>query len=361
MKVGMTGVTSFQCNIQRPVNHLYSGASALYYALKDENGADAVYNGTPWDILKLGVRSFDVIFCGLYTISSLVSGGAESSALVINEAVSKGVPIVFYVDDWHLPGIASCYKTMGDPVRRYQVERHARLMTKDGEHLATILQHIAAVQNAYRMISKGSLPSQPFKVLFPSFPWCMSGLKHNILKMFGWGEDSVVLYDPTNLFPKVENTYQGKQKAREWVLSSRYDQSKFVNHLQSIGMRWPVKSYGCRKNGDELLRNELDLVSQAYAPRWGVLSHTYPSILQGQWRNRFMFASFANSIIFCEGAEAHPALMHGYSIHEIENFSDTELQSYAEFQRLWLAEAAWSRDLSISVIDDTIKDVRRIA
>ena len=358
MRIFMTGVTSFQSNINRPVNHLYSGASALQYALRENH---EVMNGSPWDVEKFpgGVAHFDLILCGLYTISAIVSGGAESSALLVREAMNQHVPVIFYVDDWHLNSIASGYKNLSDPARAYQVERHAKLTTKEPDRVKTLLDNIAGIQYVYRIIHNGRFPDQPFKVLVPTFPWCMRELKESMMTMFNWGSESIKLYDPTNVFPPVPcERVAPEDKAREWVLSSRYDQSKFVEHLHRQGLQWPIKSYGCRKNGDELLPNELDLVEQAYAPRWGVLSHSYPSALQGQWRNRFMFASTAKSIVYCEGKEADPELMR-YSLREIETMSTDQLATYEDYQRVWLMEHAWEADRCKQFIDNVIYEVMR--
>lgn len=340
MRILMTGHTTFQCGINRPINHLYSGASALYYGLRDEHEVD---NLPPTTVMaNLSLEKYDIILCGLYAAASISSRYGETCLLMLDMAEKSGKRVVFYLDDWHLNLMSSGYRNLSMPSKAYQLARHARLLYKNSPWLDIVLDNMDNIQRTMHKIQYNKYADGNMRVLIPMLPWCEDQLRTNVKKHFSWGDDTIILYDPTELFPKFDvRSVSPDDKSREWVVSSRYDQTKFIGHLKSSGMTWPTKSYGCKKTGDEILKNELDLPNEAYAPRWGILSHAYPASMQGQWRNRFMFACMSQSIIYCEGAEAGRGLLPSGGISEIERMSNIELRNLAQSQKSWIDSRTW--------------------
>jgi len=188
-----------------------------------------------------------------------------------------------------------------------------------------------------RLQSKAKFSGKAVRVLLPWFQWVENNEPENI---FRWPDGTIIRYDPTNLFPVIP--VNQVDKARAWVLSSRYDFYKKVK--DEMNSSWPIIRYGCKKAGDNLVPNELDLLDAAYAPNWGIISHPYPKKLQGQWRNRFMFAAWCGSIIHATGLEVIPDTCYDYSNNWIERGSDKDLREIAECQAQLYNQWCWSRE-----------------
>jgi hypothetical protein len=313
MKVQITGITSNQVNIMRPKNPLFSAARALLDGLNSIDGVEAVNS-------KEDVNP-DVLFYGLYALNSFVSGGFIQTSQRLAEAAMRDKKIVFFVDDWHLDGIGKSIKACYDNPEGYW-RFGKKLLGRDPSHMEQI-----GVRASLSIIQESDAP-----VMVHVLPWLLDDeeCRHDYARALCVDEDRVILYDPTSLIQWGIRKQIGKQKDRAWVLSSRYDFRKQVGKLMQN--TWPIKVFGCKKvEGATIVPNEVDLVEAAYMPNWGVISHPYPSNLQGQWRNRFVFSEATGSVVAAFGREKRN--MHTfYSVQDIEAMNDANLAELAHAQ-----------------------------
>jgi len=323
-RILMTGFTSFQCNVLRKRNPLYSGASALYYALT--NRGHTVVNSKPPIENVDALREFDAILCGLYSLGAIVSGSAEMSLLLVSQAQDHGIPVTFYLDDWHLGPFSGTEKSL---------RRHFLFLNKKNPSAELVLKNIPTIAKTLDELRFGGFAGNKAKVLIPWFNWVTNDGPEKKIK---WPKGVLHRYDPTNLFPVVPtNEISLFAKRKSWVLSSRYDFTKVTNQMTKDGSVWPITRFGCRKTKDFLVKNELDLLNAAYAPNWGVISHPYPAPLQGQWRNRFMFAFWAGCVVYAQGLERVSA-PYMYSLVEMENMTSLQLRTlHLEQSRAYFA------------------------
>jgi hypothetical protein len=255
-------------------------------------------------------------------------------------------PVTFFLDDWHLQLIASGLKTFRGDER--QLRRHMKLLHNGDKYWNVLDANVLDIMSVYSELYKGEFANAPAKVLIPWFMWVTNFGPEDMLH---WPKGVLQRYDPTNLFPKIQVAVP-PHKERNWILSSRYDMSKQVTEMNAS---WPVIRYGCKKNGDNIVPNELDLLDAAYAPNWGIISHAYPPRAQGQWRNRFMFADWTGSILYTTGLECIDDNFK-HTVQELEQFDDVELSMLAHEQAAAYRANCWSKESAVAVINNVVKN-----
>lgn len=315
MKVQITGVTSNQLNIRRKKNPLFSAAKGLLDYFEAQKECE-VFN-TP------DIMDSDVLLYGLYSLNSFVSGGFLKTAENITTSIDNR-KIVFFVDDWHIDGIGKNLMACSKDVDGY-LRFGEKLL---GRNVTT--SERATYDKALKFIMNSWAP-----ILVHVLPWLVDDeeCRDDYAKALCVDPDRIVLYDPSLFIewnvPKPAKMAYDKQ--RKWVVASRYDFSRFVN--KTMQPTWPVLYYGCKKIPNaSFVPDEVDLVEAAFRPNWGVVSHPYPSHLQGQWRNKFMFSCISHSVIYACGRETK-GMRTFLSRGEIEKMSDAALSTLAVSQR----------------------------
>jgi len=286
MNIQITGVTSNQLNIRRKKNPLFSAAKGLLDFFENEK----------YEVKNIPeLVESDILLYGLYSLNSWVSGGFLKTADVLINAVKKNKKIVFFVDDWHLDSIGknitACSKDIDGDLKFGEKMLKRKATFEERETYRKALEFIV---------------NSDTKILVHVLPWLINDeeCKENFANALNVDINRVVLYDPTMFLnwdvPKPKKEFYDKDKA--WVVASRYDFTRFVN--KTMKPTWPVIYYGCKKVPNaNFVPDEVDLVEAAFRPNWGIVSHPYPSHLQGQWRNKFVFSSLAESIILAYGKE----------------------------------------------------------
>lgn len=313
MRIQITGITSNQLNIRRTRNPLYSAAKGIYDGLESLEIGEV--RNTPEEL------NSDTLFYGLYALNSFVSGGFLKTAETLAAAARNNKNVVFFVDDWHLPGIGKSLSASAASVDKY-FRFGKKLLGRE-----PTIKEYADVQTSLEYFVSSGAP-----VIVHVLPWLVndSECRRNFAEALCVRESRIHLYDPTPLIrwefpPRIP---VGKKK--QWVIASRYDFRKLID--KQMLHTWPIEYWGCKKvPGFHETRDEIDLVNLAYRPNWGLVSHPYPPALQGQWRNKFKFAIEAGSIVVAFGKERistydRPCL-------QIEDMDDGELYELAELQK----------------------------
>jgi len=339
MKILMTGCTGNQCKVRRDKNPLYSNALGVLIAL--ENLGHDVDNRLP---LREDERidDYDELVMGLYNPAGLAAGQAPQAMMTAFKAFEAGVKVRFFVDDWAVDSIGAGLR--GESRRsETSLTSHIKFVVGDGEQ-SWIANEAVKVAATYRVV--GNMKN--YKVICPLFAWVK---ENRLAEASGWPSQNIRTLDPTPLFPVIE--VEPQPKVRQWVLSSRHDFSSFIDEIRSKGSQWPVIRYGHKKSGDNIVKNELDLLDAAYAPNWGILSHPYKPELQGQWRNRYLFATWTNSIIYGVGNEVKDLPSYfNLPIGVIERMSDTELEVLALEQRVTHNQMCGTLDKAMDTVHE---------
>lgn len=317
----ITGVTSNQLNIRRKKNPLFSAAKGLLDYFEKDGGYEV--SNTP------ELMDTDVLLYGLYSLNSFVSGGFLKTAENITHALDNNKKVVFFVDDWHLDGIGkNLYECS------LNVDGYLRFGEKMLGRKATVEEKLM-YDRALQHICNSDAP-----ILVHVLPWLVDNdeCRYNFANALMVDMERIVLYDPTMFisWDTPKPLYEKYEKQRNWVVASRYDFTRFVK--KTMQPTWPVIYYGCKKvENAKFVPNEVDLVEYAFRPNWGLVSHPYPNHLQGQWRNKFAFASISKSVILAYGKE-RCGIGSFMTRGEIEKMSDQTLESLVRTQNSDMVE-----------------------
>lgn len=327
MKVLLTGTTSNQCRPTRTTNTFYSGTLALHSVLNNEHRISYSF-GNPDEF---DFTDFDAVFVGIYSANAL--GSAARLPHITQQLLhvdQKKTKIFLHLDDWHASSIKNGLNAM-------QKEKNARRLMKMFHPKATdsgFEQMIISINTWCGKVRSGE---QAYKVLLPMLPWRFD--KVNIVgNTMGLTNSEFIPYDYCSAFDPIDLPRPNKE--RGWVLATKYDYSKYV---EEKNFSWPVIRYGCKKNGDNYLPNEEDVVREAYTKYWGLISHPYHNALRGQGRDKFMLATWTNSIILSEPGEFDGTFYYAIRHEEIEQMSDDELQNLARDQRKEYQMRSWTK------------------
>jgi len=327
MKVLLTGMTSNQCRPERTSNTFYSGTLALHTVLKENPNIEYSF-GNPWDF---DFTEFDTVLLGIYAGNAL---GSSARFPAVAEQLLKVNPentkVILHLDDWH----ASSIKNGMNAMRK---EKNVRRLMKMFHPKADDYEFENIVANIVTWCEDIRTGRRTYPVLLPMLGWRMN--KVNVIgESMGLTGSSFIPYDYCAAFDPIE--LPDPPKERGWVLATKYDYNKYIEEKK---FTWPVIRYGCKKNGDNYLPNEEDVIREAYTKYWGLISHPYHPKLRGQGRDKFMLATWTRSIIISEPGENDNMPEYSVSVSEIEKMSDKQLEDLAERQRIAYLTNSWSR------------------
>jgi len=259
-----------------------------------------------------------------------------------------------FVDDWHLTQIRSGFKNYAYRDERYFAGFRAGSRVEKPEDVQFFTEFKDQVMQGWRWLWKQEGPVK--KLLMPVFSWKVNDeTMVRLSKAFGTDPLNVELIDPSPMIPAFEVDWPFPSiRDRSWVLASRYD---YVEWANSLGLAWPVTCYGHKFSGQPTVPTEQDLVRDVYARNWGVLSHSYPPYLVGQWRNRYQFAARAGSILYVPDDEAGElGEVYDFDPGTVEKMGTDDLLAMAAYQSTVLDSQVWSEDRYISTINRLLKE-----
>jgi hypothetical protein len=269
-------------------------------------------------VCQLGedLTGFDVVFLGIVPPFSVAAHFTNSALLCLREAEKNGVPVVIYIDDWHFYQLFSNFKSI--------VKNPAQLIKpffsgRDLHEYATEnLSELAAVVER--------LHTQPWPVtVVPAFTWGDHAKFAAELKL----SDDVIFVDVSALAEAHPDP--GLPRGRGWVLGTVSNQLEW---LESLSLQWPVYHFGGKASRAEAKLPESELVREYYRNA-GVLSPPYERIIgTGWWRNRFVHAARARSILLGDPRDA-ASLDASYSLDpkQVEALSSSGLADLSAAQR----------------------------
>lgn len=267
------------------------------------------------------VKQYDAIVVGLVPFFSIASNNLYLAVEAVRQAIIGRVPLLLYVDDWNFPQFVANVKTHLKYGERQLVKPFFK--SRHGYDWVTSDPNVSsALLNTMEYLTTHPWPP----LLVPTFSWG----NHDELRVIPWAQD-VEFVDVSTYarhYP-FEWGHDGT-RAREWVLGTVSNQTEW---LEALSLRWDVNHLGTKTSRAPKAVPEAELV-QLYADAWGVLSPPYKKILgTGWWRNRFVYAVRAQSILLCDPLEAAD-LDASYVLypHDVELMNDAELRDLAHSQ-----------------------------
>lgn len=321
MKILVSGFTALQCGSTNRAIYKIDVPAAFVEALR-KNGHEV-----EWRKVELTENDFSMYDAAIICVAPITSSNSTYGlgALKALNRVKKAV--VFY-DDWKLKEVHSAWKAALKQGKKQFVKKWGNgnnfyhNETKDIEENS---EEILVVIND--LFTKGR---EKWKILCPMFEWGNKGLINNSLISFLTKENFNYI-DPTPAVIKEDTEEKETHKEKEWCIASIADHT---NWIKKQHLKWKVNYYGCRKLKCERLKTEEDVL-QIYKKHWGILSPEYPQSGSGWFRARFIYASIANSVLWCGKKDAQ---VLGYSFQMdpvlLELHSDSELAEIAEKQSI---------------------------
>lgn len=320
MKVLATGMSPPQCG--RPTQTGYEHVSDLWIKALRAGGAEVEHRRVePNEPLS----GYDIALIGLVPPNSIAARYLYTTLDVIARARQSGCGLVFYVDDWRYYAIMNGLRVMSKNPRRRLIE------TKLFENFWCRDWAISdGWQTMCYMLE--CLRDLPWPVtLIPAFTWG----DHAKLPVLPAKEVQVL--DPSAFVRDYEIPHvPDEDRQRAWVMGTFSDQRHWI---ESLNLTWDHDYVGTRRSKSEKKHvKEWDLVA-SYGASWGVLGAPYGHAGSGWWRNRFVYAAKARSIMLADQGEvAGLGPMYYRSAGEIEPMDLEDLRAMADVQAGLIAD-----------------------
>lgn len=331
MRVLLTGCTATQVGSTRRPLMVASFVDGIAKACRTFADVDWVR-----PLRDVDPAGYDLVIAGISAYTGLHARHSAQLLDLVWRAKGAGVPVVLFVDDWHLREVWSAANAWTGVNAAKNICRRVGVGGQLGpEDIAYFRANHLHLIETVRWIMDNAGP----RVWLCAFPWGQHEVLANVL---GVSANRCRYLDPSSAVQEhVHFTDWAPKHERErlWVLATLFDHSKWLNKL---GLLWAVKTFGKRKAGVQIPESA---VVKQYATSWGVLSPPYKFAASGWWRNRFNFAAQAGAIIIADPAEIR-ALGGAYLVspHDVECLDDGRLQQLALDQRELLVRRVWGED-----------------
>jgi hypothetical protein len=264
----------------------------------------------------------------------------------------RGRGLLFFLDDWQVSEIYNSFR---------EVSRHGarRLLepTRNGKRAG----YEWACANADALISwvKALLEWPWPTTIIPKFSWgdgqiLIDKPKAGIAKNRGMQARSFEFVDPSP-YCQRHPVLIPAQRERAWVsaaLTCGTDE-----WLAKQAFTWTVEQYGRKKRGQQQLAVD-DLVGR-YASTRGVVSTPYPHAGSGWWRERFVHAAQAHSVIYADPREVR-GLGDAFRVplSVIERSTDEQLAEIANEQARELEARMWPAERLRMELDRIVREAQ---
>jgi hypothetical protein len=312
VRILITGVTARMVGSTRLRYNYLSNVSLIEKALR--------LAGHQVDVRKVPLHEqnvtsqYDVALVGIASPFSLGAGQFPEAMKVL---MSFGKKAALYADDWSIVGagetIRGCVKGF-DQWLKWRNFAH----TNEQDEARTKLA----------LMSIGDVQGCGWPMMVPMFGW---GDKVKFMEdNFMLNEDQICAFDPTTLYNMPQFIpAEPDEKSTQWIMAAL---GKHDVWLKKLGLRWPVVSYGNKRQEQQVLTE--DQVIQVYAENWGVLAAKYPKAGTGWWRVRYIHAAEVGSILLCDPEDGYHIGPSYCTLPEvIEKSSDDALAELAAKQK----------------------------
>lgn len=335
MKILMTGFTARQVGSTRLRYDYLDVSKLLAVALRELGHEVEMRRVTTGERL----RDYDLALVGMIAPNKLVATYQYGALWTLH---ALGERALVYFDDWTITDLRSGVRTVAHQLRAYDF----RLDRWDKNRAMKLHKQL------YRTLDLLAGPHCPWSVLVPLFAW------GNVDELLADAIDArAYTYDPSslmsqNLRPMVSPT--NGLRTRCWILGSLANHEPWV---KSLGLRWPVRTYGNAKLNQHVLPEKLLL--EEYEGCWGILAPRHPRPGTGWWRPRYLHSIRAGAVLRCDTADA-AKIGPSYELDDdVEELTDAELARIARRQSEEFNAYVPSRASVLGRLDQIVREVRR--
>jgi len=323
MKIFLTGSTPQQANMmKRAVAVDRLNMPAHIYSALIEMGHEV-----EWRAAEAGkFPDCDLIWTTLFPPCTMVAPYAMANSWLIHEAVTRGVPVVMFFDDWQYSSVWNQYKTMSNTGKR-QITK-----TLSGQYLYR--GDIDALMSVSDQIMEFT------RWFWRNDPALRDKTALVVPKFHGWGDHaeleravvpragdptvptvSLLTLDPTPMIYRCIDFDRPlpDDRERHWMIATFFTHDKWFRYQH---LTWPIDFFGPLKKGFPRLKNE-QLVYEETLKRWGNLSPRYKHDGSGYYRNRLVFSVESHSVILMSKKDKEeiggPFLYTGPEIEALTN------------------------------------------
>ena len=325
-KVLITGFTAPQVGSRQT-----NGINHLPYVFADaarEMGHDVEHRIT---VLGEDLKDYDAVIVFIMTLFSVTTSYALGALWALRTRPDAAI----VVDDWQVEAMINRFEIAARRPDHYLCSEAVLSAAKRPG--VDLIRKKGALRSAiFNVVEDLSKTWEPHPVCAPVFPWGdISRLKLPAKKPLAFDPSTIVLGRCPAIKPAAD-----QHRLKHWVLASLFDQRAW---LESQAFSWPVVVYGQEKHGYERLK-ETEVIER-YGVVWGMLSHPYEHVGSGWWRQRFLHALLAGTVVYGDEAELGP-IGHGAFIPliEIERASWRQLHRLAEHQHDLIGKRLWRRE-----------------
>lgn len=369
MKILVTGNTPQQCG--RGTQMKYGPVIDLFVKALRDAGIEVDHR-----ILKpeTSLTEYDAIWLGMSPINSMSSRYMYAPLEMYGRIVDEGKPCLFWIDDWQTQLLNAAFKSiLKDPMRLIKAPGATLQDTRYAIDWARAPGNIDKIAKGIEYLYTKPWP----KTVAPFYTW------GDHLKIFEKhpqvDETNLVRIDPSRYVDWYPiQPAEDINRRYAWVCGILSDQRKWLDDLgvkiepytddeisalesgdadAVARYRWEIFHTGGKASKASVRLKEPELIQQ-YSESWGVLSPPYWHVGSGWWRNRFVYAAYAGSIVAGdprEGAPCDPS--YTYPVQMIEQFSNAQLRALADQQKTALGSQMMTKELVQEMLVETFKAV----
>lgn len=233
------------------------------------------------------LRAYDLIFMGVSSLSSITAGNSYGALWAIGEAVEKGLPMLFYIDDWKMHGIqGNAVSLLNKP------ETITKEFFKGRHHYDWAVDNVDLVKKGLEVLANDWVD-----VVMPLY----KNGDHDLFKPKMPEGTNIIAIDPTAFYTPYDIEHRAyAEKKDQWVFGILSDQQ---NWLKKLNLGWELAHRGSKASKAEAGGMPEPELVQMYADSWGVLSCPYWHAGSGWLRIRHDHAAFTGSILVSQSKE----------------------------------------------------------
>lgn len=288
---------------------------------------------------------YDALWLGMSPVNAISARYTFGPLDAYQRAVAEGKPVVFWIDDWQTQLLNSSFKTfLNKPWRMVKEPGHAVQDSRYGIEWARRPENLDRLVKGLDLLKNSPWP----QTVAPFYTW---GEHLQIFKKHPQvTAENLVAVDPSRYVEFYPiHPAPDEQRKRQWVFGILSNQLEW---LESVGLhgprktdaRWDIAHAGGRASKADGSLKEPDLV-QLYSECWGVLSAPYWHAGSGWWRNRFVYAAYAGSVLAGDPREGYACdPSYGYPPDVVETFTTSQLRELADAQKTALLSKMPSKE-----------------
>lgn len=296
------------------------------------------------------LKEADVMFVCLAPFNGLSSRFIYGAVDAIAKAHQNNCALVFYVTDWQINLIMSSARTMLNGNWRWTKS----LLSARADFLWAV-HHEAQLLKVVEAFVDRPWP----ETIVPLHTWWDDPgrdsdriRKHIPTRRLCALDPTAITTDTWDIEPPVWS-----EKKRQWVSAAL---SKRARWIEDRGITWPSEIRGEStfniRDGKAAPRVSEREVIDLYRQSWGAVSPPTNMSKTGWWRTRYSYALRSGAILYGLPDEVSPMGDNfGYSVQQIESFSDSELRDLAEAQRAQFESKVEPKEQVLTKLSDCVQ------